>query len=439
VNTTPTISKPRSANGRPDGPSGWAALKAIQEFKRRGLHFLLEISQQYGPIAALSLFHLRYYLVSDPDLIAEILVAQRENFPKSKGTTRARVFFGNAMQINSGDLAKRQRQMMTGLFRQERIRLFGSKIAAQTSAMLDKWRPGEVRNITQDIWALSLDISIELTFGTPSEAAIKRIREPFLTSIALVEDVLTTPLWIPTARNRRFTNAMAAFDKEVYELINACRQGGEDRNDLLAGLVSLNDDTGQGLSTKQIRDELISMLAASYSPTAISLNQTFRLLAENPEVDVQIAQELLGMQGVLPTADNLTQLPYILKVTKESLRLCPPAGAMVRIGIEDSWVDGWRIPAKTRVFVSQWVMQHSPKYFTDPERFKPERWTSELTSSLPNYVYFPFGWGSRACLGQVWGMMELQLILSLILQRFRLTSPSTGTAGDMNFTLEARY
>jgi cytochrome P450 len=438
---TSTTSKQRPANGLPDGPKGWAGLKAILEFQRRGLVFLEEMARKYGPVAALHFLHIRVYLISNPDLIAEILVNQRDNFLKANNTERGQLFFGNPMQTNSGDQAKRQRQMMTSLFRQERIRLFGSKIAAQTSAMLDKWQAGETRNISQEISTLALNISIELHFGTPSEDAIKRIREPLLTALELVEDFLAPPLWMPTSRNSRFSASMAALDKEVYALINDFRANrNTDRVDLLAGLVGIKDESGQGFSDQQIRDELVSMLSAGYVPTALSVNQTLRLLADHPEVDAQAGQELKAVLGQgLATADNLAQLPYLNKVTKESLRLRPPAGVMLRIGTEDGWVDGWRIPAKTKVFLSQWVMQHLPEYFDQPDKFIPERWTPELTSSLPNFVYFPFGWGSRACMGQIWGMMEIQLILALILQRFRLVQPNAGKNGDVSFVLEARH
>lgn len=442
MTTNSSISEQKTppARGPVPGPRGFAGLRAVLEFKRRGLDFLEEMAQQYGPIAAAHCFGFQVYLVSRPDLIEHILVQKRDIYHKANSSVRGRMFFGSPMQLNGAEQAKQQRQMMSGIFRQERIRMFGATIAAASQQMLTQWRAGEQRNVSQEVMALSIDIAIQLHFGTQDAQATEKIRAPFLTVIGLVEDFLALPLWLPTAKNRRFTDAMAALDAEVYRLIQACRKDADaNQHSLLAGLVAVKDSAGVGFTDKQIRDELVSMLSAGYLPTALSVNQTLRLLAENPAAEACMAQELASvLQGKAPSADDLSNLPYSTKVVKESLRLCPPAGAMMRINSEPDWIDGWAIPANSKVLISQWVMHHSRDYFDEAEKFKPERWTPEMSSALPNFVYFPFGWGSRACIGQVWGMMEIELILVTILQRFRLDSATPGKHGEMSFTLSAR-
>jgi len=433
TNTHSTGQEYRPADGRAPGPRGFGVWRALLEFKRKKVAFLEDAARQYGPVAAIHCFGFKAYLVTRPDLIDQVLAQRRDNYLKSRGTKRARLFFGNPMQTNNGETARHQRQMMGGLFRQERIRLFADTMAGQTQALLARWSPGQTRNISQDILALTLDIALRLHFGALDESLAAKIRQPFLAAIGLLDDFLAPPLWLPTPANRRFSQAMAELDAEVYGLIAAARRDGtEGRRDLLAGLVSAKDSQGKGFSDKQIRDELVSMLSAGYFPTATAIIQTLRLLAAHPDVDAQLALELSDvLQGKPPTADDLSQLPYTGKVVKESLRLCPPAGGMVRIVEQDDWLDGWKIPAGATVFISQWVMHHSPDYFDDAGQFKPERWTPELAASLPNFVYFPFGWGSRACIGQVWGLMEIQLILALILQRFRLASPQPSPGGGV--------
>lgn len=414
----------RPAAARVPGPKGVDILRALLEFKRKGVAFLEDAARKYGPVCGLQLPGLKVFLVSRPDLIDYMLVQNRDNYLKWPGTVRAKMFFGSPMQTNNGELAKRQRQTMSSLFRPERVRLFGGTMVESTARRLADWRLDETRHISQDMENLTLDIAMRLLFGDAAGPALDKIRRVFLESIGMLDDFLKPPLWLPTAGNRRFSAVMAELDAEVYALIKARReQASGEMNDLLSGLLSLRDTEGRGLPDKQIRDELVSILSAGYFPTATALTQTLRLLAAHPEVDAQLAGELREVLGDRPpVVDDLGNLPYLGKVVKESLRLCPPAGGMVRVVAQEDRIDGWRIPANSGVFVSQWIMHHSPDYFAEPERFMPERWTPEFASSLPDFVYFPFGWGSRACIGQVWGLMEIQLILAKVLQRFKLVA-----------------
>lgn len=419
----------KPANAQVPGPKGFDVLWALLEYRRKGVVFLEEVARKYGPVVGVRLLGLSVFVVSRPDLIEYMLVQNRDNYLKWPGTVRARMFFGSPMQTNNGELARRQRQTMSSLFRPERVRLFGETMADCTERRLADWRHGETRNINQDMQDLTMDIAMRLHFGAVEEPALNKIRRDFLEAISLLDDFLKPPLWFPTLGNRRFSALMAELDAGIGALVKARREhSGEGVSDLLSGLVSLRDGNGQALPDKQIRDELISMLSAGYFPTATALTQTLRLIAAHPDVDARLVGELHEVLGDRPpVVDDLGNLPYLGKVVKESLRLCPPAGGMVRIVAQDDHIDGWRIPAKSKVFVSQWVMQHSPDYFADPERFLPERWTPEFSASLPDFVYFPFGWGSRACIGQVWGLMEIQLILAKVLQRFKLVAPSAAT------------
>jgi len=429
MNTPILNQSQKPADRRVPGPKGLDVLRALLEYRLKGVVFLEEATRKYGPVVGMRLPRVSVFVVSRPDLIEYILVQNRDNYLKWPGTVRARMFFGSPMQTNNGELARRQRQTMSSLFRPERVRSFGETMADCTERSLAGWHHGETRNTNQDMQDLTMDIAMRLHFGAVEEPALDKIRGNFLEAIGLLNDFLKPPLWFPTPGNRRFFALMAELDAGIGALVKARReQRGEGVSDLLSGLVSLRDGDGQALPDKQIRDELISMLSAGYFPTATALTQTLRLLAAHPDVDAQLAGELREVLGDRPpVVDDLNNLPYLGKVVKESLRLCPPAGGMVRIVAQEDRIDGWRIPANSKVFVSQWVMHHSPDYFADPERFLPERWTPEFSSSLPDFVYFPFGWGSRACIGQVWGLMEIQLILAKVLQRFKLVAPSAAS------------
>ena len=119
--------------------------------------------------------------------------------------------------------------------------------------------------------------------------------------------------------------------------------------------------------------------------------------------------------------DDLSRLPYTEMIAKESMRLYPPAYALGREAVKKCEIGGFRVPAGAQVFMFQWATQRDPRFFVEPDKFYPERWTEEFSNSLPKYAYFPFGGGPRACIGNYFAMMEIILVLATIGQRFRFS------------------
>jgi cytochrome P450 len=167
---------------------------------------------------------------------------------------------------------------------------------------------------------------------------------------------------------------------------------------------------------------LHSMMAASYGTVGMTLVQTLRLMAENPAADAQVAAEVASVPGTRP---DVHKLPYTGKVLKESLRLAPPAGLMMRHTEADDVVGGWAVPAGSRMLLSSWLMQRDPRYYDDPLAFRPERWTPDFERGLPSCAYFPFGAGARSCIGGILSDLTLRLIVATIARRFRLEAAVT--------------
>jgi cytochrome P450 len=244
-------------------------------------------------------------------------------------------------------------------------------------------------------------------FDTGIEEIARRIRRPVL-----------VPDWIPTRGNRRYGRAVARMDRLVYRIIDEHRDG-RDRGDLLSALMRVEDEEGRPMSREQLRDETITMLLAGHETTALALTWMWYLVSQHPEVAERLEAEVDALGGA-PGVEDLPRLPFTERVVKESLRLYPPAYSFGREAQEDDAIEGWPVAAGTTLFVFPWVLHRDPRFFPDPLRFAPDRWTADFERDLPRLAYIPFGSGPRMCIGREFARMELVLIVAAIAQRFRI-------------------
>lgn len=427
-----TLEQPVAAGGRrPPGPRGLDIVRTLLDFKRRRVVALEDASHEYGDIVALHCLGFKAYLLAAPELIHHVLVTNADTYAKSRGGRRARRFFGDSLQTTSGPLARSRRQMMSTALNRERVRPYTGRIVTATNTMLETWAGGGVRNVSHDIMKLVLDAGIQIHFGTAPGEASERIREPFVDALQRLDSFLRLPPPFPTRSNREYARAADRLDAVVAACIAERRAATEPADDILSSLLAMKAPEGGELTDRQIRDEMMSTLAASYFTTAAALIQIVRLLSEHPDVDTAVAAELdTVLQGRAPAWADLERLTLTAQVVKEALRLCPPAGAMARIAIREDRIGDWRIPAGAHVIISQWVLQRRSEWYPEPQLFKPERWTPDFERTLPPYAYFPFGWGARSCIGQSLATMELQLMLSTMARRFRF-EPTRHTPPSM--------
>lgn len=234
--------------------------------------------------------------------------------------------------------------------------------------------------------------------------------------------MFSIPERIPTPGNLRFRRAIRYLDALIYNIIQRRRANGEDTGDLLSMLLGVRDkETGEGMSDRQLRDEVMTIFLAGHETTANALSWTWHLLASHPEVEAKLHEELgETLAGRPPSVADLPRLRYTEAVVTESMRLYPPAWAFGREALEDCEIGGYRVPAGTQLIMSQWVAHRDPRYFDAPEMFRPERWESGLSERLPRYAYFPFGGGPRLCIGRSFARMEAVLLLATLAQKFRL-------------------
>jgi cytochrome P450 len=227
---------------------------------------------------------------------------------------------------------------------------------------------------------------------------------------------------VPIPPVRRFNSARDRLDKTIYRLIAERRASGEDRGDLLSMLLLAQDTEGDGtgMSDTQLRDEALTIFLAGHETTANALTWTWYLLSQHPDVEERFHREIDSLNGAAPTIDDLARLPYTRMVLAESMRLYPPAWAIGRRALAPFQMREFNVPAGTVVLMSQYVMHRDPRYFPDPERFDPERWTPEAQAARPKFSYFPFGGGARVCIGEQFAWMEGILLLATIAQQWRM-------------------
>lgn len=401
-------------------------MRAANDFRRSGLPALERLAERYGDIVGGYLLGFRAFLLCHPDLIHHVLIKNRENYAKVDASENAKKFFGNPMQLNNGEHALALRRAMAPIFQPERLASsYGQVIIDATNRAMNDWKPDCHRTITTHLSDLVLDIAVLIHFGSDPGTDTKQVGELFLAAVSSLRNFML-PHWFPSPGNRRYHRSLAELDKEVFRRIKNCDNGGSNKSDFLSMLVRLKSDAPNLLTDVQIRDEIVTMMSAGYQTVAIALNQSLRLVAENPEVDEEILKELrLLPKGKVEGIHDIARMEYIEKVIKESLRCCPPAGVIARRAVAEDRIGDVKILAGSRIFVSSWVMHRSSRYFDDPLAFKPDRWNPGFERSLPPCVYLPFGRGPRTCVASTLSMMILQLTLATILQRYRFEAVHT--------------
>ena len=409
------------------GRKGNLILGVMPEFNRDALAFI-EQSRDYGDVVRMRFFYLTVYFLYNPDHIEYVLSTNAKNFIKSRSlrTPFFRRLVGNGLLTSEGEEWKRQRRLAQPAFHRQRISGYGEVMVEYADRMISAWNQDEVRDIHRDMMRLTLEVVVKTLFDADisGEAdkvgrVLSKMVKPFA-SQATVKWILDNRL--PTPTNRRFHADAREIDNIVYRLIAERRSSGADQGDLLSMLLAAQDEDGSRMTDRQLRDEVMTLFLAGHETTALTLSWAWYLLAQNPEVEKNFHAELDEvLEGRLPGVADLPRLKYVEKIAKESMRLYPPAYGVGREAIKEFELGGYRIPAKAQLFMFQWVTQRDPRYFSEPNRFYPERWTEEFSNSLPKYAYFPFGGGPRACIGNYFAMMEVVLLLATIGQRFQFS------------------
>lgn len=384
------------------------------------------MARAYGDIAHFKLGRRHVYLLNHPEHVKGVLLSHYDNFLKGRGHARRDNFLGEGLVTSEGGLHRRMRQLTQPAFNHERFNVYGAAMVRLTAEAAANWRAGDRLDVLDSMRQTTLPIASQTLFGTRVDTEHERIIEAFRTGLSRFRwfrpsGSRLTNRFSPIQR-RRDRQARDTIETLVSQIIAERQCVDEDRGDLLSLLLSRSADEGEQLtSDRQIRDEAVTLFIAGFENIATALTWTWYLLARHPEVEERLHAELDGvLGGRLPGAADLPRLAYTRMVFEEAMRVYPPVPRLVRTALCDYEVGGYTVPAGSLVVVSQYLMHRDPRFFPDPLRFDPERWTPEAKRTRPAYTYFPFGGGPRRCIGDGFAYMEGVLVLAALASRWRL-------------------
>ena len=434
----------------PRGPKPRFFFGHLAEFRADRLAFFTRCAREYGDVVPLRLLGKPVILLNRPDLIEQVLVTHHKQFVKHFGLRLYKPILGNGLVTSEGDFWRRQRKLSAPAFQASRLPGYAKAMVECAQRMCDAWAAtagkenapvnGVARDVNADMMRLTLEIACKTLFGAdacPDPDVVGRAMEDGLEGVAArFRGRIPLPAWVPTPANLRLRRSLRTLHAVVAEMIEGRRatiaRGGADadHDDLLSMLLAARDDDGSGMTAAQLLDEVLTLFLAGHETTALALSYSLYLLAHHPEAQSALRAELTEVLCDRPPSfADLPRLAYTRNVVTESMRLYPPADFLGREATADCEVAGIAVRKGTNLFMSQWVMHRDARFFPEPLKFDPTRWTPEFERSLPRYAYFPFGAGPRYCIGQTFAAAEAALVLATICQRFEF-------APDPTFRLE---
>lgn len=379
----------------------------------------------FGDVSRIVIARQPIVVLTHPDHIRQVLVDDARSFVKGRGLERTRTLLGNGLLTSEGELHRRQRRLVQPAFHRERLASYAAAVPAWGERVARDWSDGASRDVHADMMRLTLGVAGECFFGVDVEQDAANVAEVmelslrmFNWSILPLGELLEhTPLgWV-----RRLRRARTRMNARIAALIEERRRAGAAGNDLLSTLVGAAEE-GEGMSDEQLRDEVVTLLMAGHETTANALTWTWYLLAKHPAVEARLHHELRSvLGGRTPGAADLPQLSYTRAVIAESMRLYPPAWTVERRATEDVRLGEYTIPRQAIVVMPQFLVHRDRRWWGTPDEFHPERWLAPgEAATRPRMSYFPFGAGTRICVGEHFAWMEGTLALAVLAQRWRM-------------------
>jgi cytochrome P450 len=418
----------------------------VPQFLRDRLGFLSRCAARYGDVVKLKIGE-HVYLLNNAEDIKHVLATNPQNYDKTPRmmSRRGKRLSGEGLLTMSGEAHLKQRRMMQPPFHNKSIVSFADTMVSTTQEMLASWHEGTVFNIPAEMARLTQRVILRALFSADLEdidelAAAVATRRRYMEYIFF--SLIPFPEYVPTRINLEYRNAVKRIDAFLYGLIAKRRRIPDPPHDLLTMLMSAPYKDGAFMNDRQVRDEALTVSITGHETMGEALSWTWYLLAQHPEVMSKLHAELNDvLDGRLPGVNDVPKLKYTHRVLEESMRIYPPTWLFIRMARKDDTLpSGTHVPAGSKLYMCPYVMHRNPKYFPDPERFDPERFSEEAKRQRHRLAYFPFGNGPRVCIGEAFARLEGVLVLACIAQQFGLTLvPGQEVVLEPRMTLRAKH
>lgn len=432
------------------GPPWYSVPYKIFRARRNPLDAIAREINEHGDIVRFEIGPINVYFVAHPDHINHILVKNSQNYSRLTVDYLAmRPVLGQGLVTTDGPVWQKQRQALQPEFHKQKINALVQKISATTETVLSSWNKRLAKNKTMDMATemadLALRIAANALFGVDSSVFPTAFSEAavFVNRYAdqNATQLFKIPSQFPTSRNLRFRKALKVLDSVVYKIIHDHRHNG-DYDDLVSMMINTADPgSGKYLNDREIRDQALTILITGHETSANALAWTLFLLSKHPDIAKRVQAEVDTLRGSeLPVLEQIKKLDYLKRVLQESMRLYPPVWSISRQALANDVLGDYSLPKNAYLYISFYAIHHHPKYWQDAERFNPDRFLPEQIEKQHRYAYLPFGAGPHLCIGRDFAMLEMQIILSMVLQRYQLELvPGSRIEAEPLITLRPKY
>lgn len=399
-----------------------------QEFLNDPVGFPIEQSKKLGGFFRVPFFFLRMYMITDLEGISYVLQTNQKNYVKSPAYRQLKLALGNGLVTSEGEFWRRQRRMAQPAFYKTQLEGLFKKMTAVAEnyckVLEEKCQKEATLNISKEMMGVTADIVLKTLFSSENPASQSEMYKTMWIAQEHIMYRTSYPILIPltyiNGSRWRFKKAMKLFDTKLFNILEERRKMKEQPHDLLSMLLQARDEeTGEGMTNKQLRDEAITMYSAGHETSSNALSWTLYLLAQHPEIIKKVRAEVKSVLGdATPSFDDLRNLQYTRQVIEEGMRLYPPAYIVGRQAKEADEIMGHKIPKKSIFVLSISAVHQDERYWENPKEFNPDRFAPEKVKERPKLAYMPFGAGPRMCIGNHFAMMEMQLLLAMLIRQF---------------------
>lgn len=419
----PTLALPPKASGLP-------LVGALPGLLKDRFDFLEAARQRHGDVFTLDLGLGEPIILCHPRHVQHVLVDHLRKYTKGGALWDSmRTFLGNSLPVSEGEFWKRQRRMIQPAFHHQRLVALTEKMVEAIDESLARWEPaartGEPFDAAAAFSHMTMNVMVRTMFGSGLAAGeAERVGEALAYIIDYMMQGMVTksvPDWLPVPGRARYREAIRYVDEVVFRIIERGQQTVEEDTLLSLLLQAVDSESGEKMSHAQLRDEAVALFVAGYETTAVGLSWALHLLTRNAEPAQRMGAEVDAALGQrVPGFADLRQLTQTRNVFQEALRLYSPSYWIPRTAVEDDEIDGYRIPEGRTVVVFTHLIHHHPAVWEEPRRFDPDRFTPERIEGRHRQAWMPFGAGQRQCIGKEFSLMEGQLILARIAQRYQV-------------------